>query len=103
MPSKLERYVTQGWKGLPFADTQAYWVHSQVMRKMGCCDYDAMCLYLFTAIINSVSEYVAMFDIASHFHSSIIFAGKAGAYPSGAPYRIPVRRESPRTNLALLG
>jgi hypothetical protein len=52
----------------------------------------ACTIYLFTAIINSVSEYVAVFDIASHFHSSIIFASKAGAYPSGAPYRIPVRR-----------
>jgi hypothetical protein len=45
----------------------------------------ACSIKLFTAIINFVSEYVAVFDIASHFHPSLIFAGKAGAFPNETP------------------
>jgi hypothetical protein len=31
-------YVTLGWKGLPKTNTLAYWAHSQVVKKMKCCE-----------------------------------------------------------------
>jgi hypothetical protein len=35
---------------------------------------------------------------ASHFHRSLIFPGKAGAYPSGTPYVTPLQGQA--TSLA---
>jgi len=37
-PNKLEYCITQGWKGLPGANTLAYWAHSRVMKKMEYCE-----------------------------------------------------------------
>ncbi len=37
--------------------------------------------------IHSVSLYVRVFITLSHFYLSLIFTGKAGAYPSGDPYK----------------
>ncbi len=28
-----------GWKGLPVTNTQAYWIHSSVQKKIKCCEY----------------------------------------------------------------
>jgi len=38
-PNKLECYITLGWKGLPGANTLAYWTLTLVTKKMNCCDY----------------------------------------------------------------
>ncbi len=40
---------------------------------------------LFPAIINSVAWKASEFETGTHFHPSLIFVFKAGAYPSGAP------------------
>jgi hypothetical protein len=40
-----------------------------------------------TAVINAVLLLVTVFVTDSHFHPSLIFAGKVGTYPSGATYR----------------
>jgi hypothetical protein len=45
----------------------------------------------FIAVINSISLYVRLSDSVSHFHPSLIFTGKAGAYTSGAPYGTPLK------------
>jgi hypothetical protein len=37
--------------------------------------------------IHSVSLYVRVFITLSHVYLSLIFTGKAGAYPSGDPYK----------------
>ncbi len=33
-PSKLESYITLGWKGMSKTNTLAYWAHSKVTKKM---------------------------------------------------------------------
>jgi hypothetical protein len=40
-PDKLEHFITLGQEGLPVTHTIAYWVNSQVMKKMKCCEYDS--------------------------------------------------------------
>ncbi len=36
---KQECYITVGYKGLPGTNTQAYWAHSYVTKKMQSCEY----------------------------------------------------------------
>jgi hypothetical protein len=42
---------------------------------------------LFKVVINSLSPFATMFVIVSHFHPSLIFASKAGAYPPGLHFK----------------
>ncbi len=37
--NKLERYITLGWKGLLGTDILAYSIHSEVTKKIKCCEY----------------------------------------------------------------
>jgi hypothetical protein len=43
---------------------------------------------LFMIIIDSVPLLVRSFFTVSHFHSSLIFAGETGAFPSGARHLV---------------
>ncbi len=42
---------------------------------------------LFKVVFNSLSSFARMFVIVSHFHPSLIFASKAGAYPPGLHFK----------------
>jgi hypothetical protein len=48
----------------------------------------ACTIKLFMAVIVAVSYKVSVCH-SIHFHSNLIFVGKAGAYQSGSPYRTP--------------
>ncbi len=39
-PNKPDNYSTLHWKGLPLTNTQGYWAHSWVTKKMKCCEYN---------------------------------------------------------------
>jgi len=43
--NKLDHYITLDWtwKGLPRTNTLAYRAHSQVTKKMKCCEYGPWC------------------------------------------------------------
>ncbi len=47
---------------------------------------EAHFITLFTTVITSVKYYARVFVTVSHFHPSLIYANKVGAYLSGAPY-----------------
>ncbi len=47
----------------------------------------ASIIKLFKVVINSLSSFTRMFVIVSHFHPSLIFASKAGAYPQGLHFK----------------
>jgi hypothetical protein len=42
MPSKIEYYITLGWKCLPGTNTLAYWAPLQVAKKLKFCEYDPL-------------------------------------------------------------
>jgi len=44
----------------------------------------------FTAVITSESYSLVVFVTARHFHPGLTFAGRVGAFLSGAPYRAPL-------------
>ncbi len=37
--NKRDCYISLGWKGFPLTNTLANWEHSQVTKKMKCCEY----------------------------------------------------------------
>jgi hypothetical protein len=41
---KLECYITLSLNGMSNTNTLAYWVHSQNIKKMNCCEYGPWCI-----------------------------------------------------------
>ncbi len=44
-PDKHECYITKLSKGSTVTKTLAYWAHSQVTKKIKCCEYSPRCLF----------------------------------------------------------
>jgi hypothetical protein len=45
-PTKLEGYITTGWKCLLVTSTLAYCTHLKVLRKVKCCEYNTVSLLI---------------------------------------------------------
>jgi predicted small integral membrane protein len=43
---KLECYITLSWNGLSGTNTQAYWAHLLITKKIKCCEYDS-CYWIY--------------------------------------------------------
>jgi len=50
-PKKLDCYIAIAQKGWEVINTLACWAHSEVLKKMNCCEYNR----LFTAVIYECS------------------------------------------------
>ncbi len=57
-PNKVECYITIVWKGLPLANTLAYWTNLQVLKKMKPLDLNLQHFIFF--VTNEWAQYAGV-------------------------------------------